>query len=145
MNPTPARPVVELLELIAMGSVSVTARAVADAAPDLSLLQWRVLVVLANASDGLPVSELAARIGSRVPATSRLLGRMKRRVLIESRKDQPDARITTARMTADGRALYAHVVERRRADLAAALDVAALKPSDGAVLARLADALGAYL
>ena len=67
-----------------MGAVGVTARAVAEAAPELSLLQWRVLVVLAGSPDGRTVSEVADRIGSRLPATSRLLGRLRRRGLVEA-------------------------------------------------------------
>ena len=39
------------LEAIVAGSVAVTARALADAGSELTLVQWRALVVLA-ASDG---------------------------------------------------------------------------------------------
>lgn len=134
-----------LLERVVMGSVSVTARAVAEAAPELTFLQWRVLVVLAESPEGATVSELAARIGSRLPATSRLLGRMRRRGLAESRKDHPDARVTTVTLSDDGRALWGRVTARRRTDLLEVLATAALAPDDRAVLARLAGAMEHYL
>lgn len=134
----------QLLERIVIASVGVTARAVADAAPELSLLQWRVLVVLAGSPEGVTVTELAERLGSRLPATSRLLGRMRRRNLVEMRKDHADARITTVLLAADGEALWRRVVERRREDLETALSTAALTPEDGQALARLGQAFGAF-
>lgn len=127
-----------------MGAVSVTARAVADAAPELSLLQWRVLVVLADAPDGATVTDVAARIGSRLPATSRLLARLRTRGLIAARKDEHDGRVTHVALTTDGEALWRRVVERRRVDLRAALDSIGLAPDDEAVVDRLARAFEAF-
>lgn len=134
----------QLLERIVIASVGVTARAVADAAPELSLLQWRVLVVLAGNRDGVTVTELAERLGSRLSATSRLLGRMRRRDLVEMRKDHADARVTTVLLAVDGESLWRRVVERRREDLENALATAALAPDDGQALERLARAFGAF-
>src|SRR3954465_12182888 len=74
------------LERVVLGSVGVTARAVGTVAPDLTLLQWRVIVVLAPAVNGLAVSELAGHLGSRLPAMSRLLGRLRSRGLIQTGK-----------------------------------------------------------
>ena len=128
-----------------MGAVGVTARAVAEAAPELSLLQWRVLVVLAGSPDGRTVSEVADRIGSRLPATSRLLGRLRRRGLVEAHKDQPDARLTTVTLAADGLALHGRVVQQRREDLGAALDGAGLQTADPAGLERLAAMFETFL
>lgn len=127
-----------------MGSVSVTARAVADAAPELSLLQWRVLVVLAGKPDGATVTEVAERIGSRLPATSRLLGRLRRRDLIAMHKVHPDARFTTVLLTPAGASLRARVAARRREDLAAAVEAARLDSGDCALLDRLAEAFAAF-
>ncbi len=133
-----------LLERIVVGSVSVTARAVADAAPELSLLQWRVLVVLAGQPDGATVTDVAERIGSRLPATSRLLGRMRGRALVTMRKDQPDARVTTVLLTTEGQALWERVAGRRREELDAALAAAHLEARDRAVLDRLAEAFAVF-
>lgn len=134
-----------LLERLAMGAVSVTARAVGDAAPELSLLQWRVLVVLAESPGGAAVSGLAARIGSRLPATSRLVGRMRRHGLVEAHKDRPDARVTTVTLAPGGRAIWERVTARRRADLLAMLETTAPTPNSQAGLERLARAMEPYL
>ncbi len=143
-RPTPDA-ALPLLERVVTGSVGVTARVVADGAPELTLLQWRVLVVLAEAPDGETVSELASRIGSRLPATSRLIGRMRRRGLVETRKDHPDARITTVLLGAAGRELWQRVVAGRRTELAAVLDAASLTPDDQPGLERLALAMETHL
>lgn len=133
-----------LLERIVVGSVSVTARAVAEAAPELSFLQWRVLVVLAGQPEGVTVTEVAERIGSRLPAASRLLGRMRGRALVTMRKDQPDARVTTVLLTPEGRALWERVAGRRREELGAALAAARLEARDRAVLDWLAEAFAVF-
>lgn len=145
MEPSPSTPDhLPLLERIVIGSVGVTARAVADAAPELTLIQWRVLVVLAEDPGGATVSEVAERIGSRLPAASRLLGRMQRRGLVATRKDHPDARVTTVVLAPEGESLWRRVVERRRLDLDAVMGSARLTPDDGDLLGRLARALGAF-
>ncbi len=133
-----------LLERVVVGSVSVTARAVAEAAPELSLLQWRVLVVLVGQSDGTTVTEVAERIGSRLPATSRLLGRMRARHLVTMRKDHPDGRVTTVLLTPEGEALWERVAGRRREELDAALAAARLEAGDHGVLSRLAEAFSVF-
>jgi DNA-binding MarR family transcriptional regulator len=132
------------LERVVIGSVGVTAAAVSDAAPDLTLLQWRVVVVLAAAEDGMTVSELARRLGSRVPAMSRLLSRLRARGIVVARKDHPDGRVTTMLLGEPGRALWARVSARRRQDLVVALGDAALDGADVEVLNRLAAAFEAY-
>lgn len=142
VEPTAALP---LLERMVMGSVSVTARIIGEGTPELTLLQWRLLVVLAEAPDGGTVSELASRIGSRLPATSRLIGRMRRRGLVETRKDHPDARITTVLLAPAGRELWERVVASRRSELAAVLAAASLTPDDQPGLERLALAMETYL
>jgi DNA-binding MarR family transcriptional regulator len=134
-----------LLERVVMGSVSVTARVVAEGAPELTLLQWRVLVVLAEAPEGATVSELAARVGSRLPAMSRLLGRMRRRGLLETRKDHADARITTVLLGPGGLDLWQRVVASRRSELAAVLAAASFAQDDEPGLERLARAMETYL
>jgi DNA-binding MarR family transcriptional regulator len=142
VHPSAALP---LLERVVMGSVGVTARVVAEGAPELTLLQWRVLVVLADAPDGATVSELAGRIGSRLPATSRLVGRMRQRGLVETRKDHPDARVTTVLLGGGGRELWQRVVASRRAELVAVLAAAAFTQHDRPGLERLARAMEPYL
>jgi DNA-binding MarR family transcriptional regulator len=137
-----AAPVLALpaLERVVVASVAVTARALAEVAPELTFVQWRVLVML-DADTGEPVGKVAAALGAKVAAVSRLLGRMRRRGLIETRRDAADARVVRVSLTDAGRELRERVVVRRRADLAAA--VRAGLPSDATVtLERVAAALG---
>ncbi len=143
-HPTPPEDLLQPLERLVIGAVGVTATAVGEAAHDLTLLQWRVIVVLAAADDGMAVSELARRLGSRVPAMSRLLARLRSRGLVEARKDQPDARITTVLLADPGRELWRRVVDRRRADLAAAMTAAGMGMEEARVISRLATALEAF-
>jgi len=128
------------LERVVVASVAVTARALAEVAPELTFVQWRVLALL-DADAGVPVGHVAGALGAKVAAVSRLLGRMRRRGLIETRRDESDARVVLVTLTDAGRALRQRVVDRRRSDLAAA--VRAGLPSDAMVtLDRVARALG---
>lgn len=128
------------LERIVVSSVALTASAVAEAAPDLTLLQWRVIVLLADAPDGIQVGLVARYLGSKPPAMSRLLGRLRARDLVQSRKDPTDRRVTLIELTDAGRALWRRVVERRRVDLEAVLEAAQFDAASEEVLGRVAEA-----
>jgi DNA-binding MarR family transcriptional regulator len=137
-----AAPVLALpaLERVVVASVAVTARALAEVAPELTFVQWRVLAVL-DSDDGEPVGKVAHALDAKVAAVSRLLSRMRRRGFVETRRDAADARVVRVTLTETGRALRERVVDRRRTDLAAA--VRAGLPSDAMVtLDRVATALG---
>ena len=128
------------LERVVVASVAVTAKALADVAPELTFLQWRVLVIL-DADEGASVGHVAAMLDAKLAAVSRLLGRMRRNDLIHSERDEADARVVRVTLTGHGRALRTRVVERRRHDLAAA--IAEGLPADAVVtLDRVATALG---
>jgi DNA-binding MarR family transcriptional regulator len=132
------------LEGVVLGSVGVTARAVATVAPDLTLVQWRVIVVLAAAPDGMAVSELAAHLGSRLPAMSRMLGRLRSRGFVETAKDADDGRVTIARLAPHGRVMWERVRDGRRDQLRAALALAGVTDGDAPVLHRIAGGLAAF-
>jgi DNA-binding MarR family transcriptional regulator len=132
------------LEAVVLGSVGVTARALATVAPDLTLLQWRVIVVLAPATDGMAVSELAGHLGSRLPAMSRLLGRLRSRGLVQTGKDAQDGRVTIARLAPEARVIWERVRDGRRDHLRAALALAGVTEMDAAVLHRIAAGLAAF-
>jgi DNA-binding MarR family transcriptional regulator len=116
-----ASPLVPGLERLAIVLVGITARAVADVAPELTLLQWRVLMVVAGKPDGVAVGAIAEALGSKLPATSRLVGRMREHGLVETTRAEADARVTLVRLTPDGRALRRRVVDRRRSQLERAI------------------------
>jgi len=114
--------VVAALERVAAGLVGITARAVAEAAPasDLTLVQWRGLVV-GGSSEGMRIGEIAAQIGSSVPSTSRLVRRLERRGLVTTERDDADRRATIVRSTMAGAAVRVQVIGRRRELLTEAL------------------------
>src|SRR5689334_10937177 len=73
----------DALEQVAVGMVGITSAVFAADPPiDLTLLQWRTLVVVTEAADGLRISEVAARVGTSLPSASRLVDRLARRGLV---------------------------------------------------------------
>ncbi len=107
------------LERIAVGAVDLTTRALAHGAADIELTfpQWRALLVLGESDEGLRISEVAARVGVTLPATSRLLRRLERRQLTSLAIDAQDRRATRARLTERGRRVRAAIIDYRSAAL----------------------------
>jgi DNA-binding MarR family transcriptional regulator len=137
------RAIVDAIERFVFAGVALTTRALSEARSDLdlTLAQWRVLVILGDVEDGTTVSRIAAQIGVTLPATSRQLRRMTRRGLVEMGQDARDRRATRVRLTPLGRAARDDVVRFRRkmiATLAADLE---LDPALAPQLARIADAV----
>jgi DNA-binding MarR family transcriptional regulator len=128
------------LERIAVGAVSLTTRALAEADTgfELTFPQWRALLVLGEGDDGARIGEVSARVGVTLPATSRLLRRLERRGLVALAVDQQDRRATRARLTDRGRAVREAILAHRRAALR---EVASAVPEP--VLLSLADGIRA--
>jgi DNA-binding MarR family transcriptional regulator len=138
----PARPgpLLLALERVVVASIGLTARALADVAPDLTLAQWRVIVVV-DAPGGVAVTQIASVLGGKIAAVSRLLGRLRRRGLIATRRDEADARVIRVSLTEQGRGLRDRVVARRRADLGEAVGKIDVGADTERVLRQLAGAL----
>jgi DNA-binding MarR family transcriptional regulator len=104
----------------------------------------RALDVLADA-DGLPVGELAARVGIDDTTASRLADRLEAAGVAERRRSPHDRRVAVVALTREGAELARLVREQRRRFFADVL--AALEPRERAELVRLtgkaADALRA--
>jgi DNA-binding MarR family transcriptional regulator len=137
--------VAESLERIIFAGVALTTVAFSNAQPaiEVTFPQWRVLVVLGAASDGMRIGEVARLVGVTLPATSRQLRRLERRGLITVRQDERDRRASLASLTPEGRAARASIIEYRRARI---LEVAAPFESNASLrgeLHRIADALEA--
>lgn len=137
------RTIVDAVERLVFAGVALTTRALSEARADLdlTLAQWRVLVVLGETEDGATISQVAGRIGVTLPATSRQLRRLERRGLVDVGRDQLDRRATRVRLTPLGRSARDDVISFRRrkiAQVAASLD---LDPALATQLARIADAL----
>jgi len=131
------------LERIVVASVAITARVLAEVSPELTFIQWRVLVVVGSAPQGIAVGSLAAELGAHLAAMSRLVGRLRARGLVATAKDPSDARVTLVRLTEAGARLRDAVVDRRRSTLAWGLQLHGLAIADAAAAARIATILEA--
>ncbi len=114
---------VDVLERLVVGAVGMTTAALAGsgAVAELTLPQWRVLVVVAQ-SDGIRVSDIAGRVGVALPSASRLVRRLEHHGLVSTSRDETDRRATIVRPTAAGLDVWAAVTDRRRRLIAEMLD-----------------------
>lgn len=113
---TPDERIVEAVERLMVEAIGVTTVALAETTPgvELSIAQWRALMVVGSCADGIRVGEIAARIGSAVPTTSRLVQRLERRGLVVGQRDETDRRATRVRLTEAGGQIRGAIVDRRR-------------------------------
>jgi DNA-binding MarR family transcriptional regulator len=118
----PARePVVDAVLTASRVLVAVAARSLAEVADEVTLTQYRSLVVLA--SRGPQSSAALAEELAVTPSTaSRLCDRLVRKGLVRRREDRRDRRAVRLALTPEGRALVDAVTERRRAEIAHLLD-----------------------
>ena len=109
--------VAESLERIIFAGVALTTVAISNAQPEFELTfpQWRVLVILGNAPEGVRIGEVARLVGVTVPATSRQLRRLERRGLVTVKKDERDARASLASLTPVGHAARDSIIDYRQA------------------------------
>jgi DNA-binding MarR family transcriptional regulator len=114
---------VEVLELLARATIDVTTRMLADSSPglDLSLLQWRALVVIGDDPAGTRVGRVGERVGLPLPAASRLVARLRIRNLVWLERDSDDGRATRVRLTNVGLHTRSTVLARRRSLISEAL------------------------
>src|SRR5689334_7560956 len=116
--------VLAAIDGLALGLVAVTAQAIDQAVGelDLTLPQWRVLLVVGQGRPALRVGDVAERIGASLPSTSRILRRLERRGLLATERDERDRRATLVRLTTAGTATRHKVIAARRHLLAGAID-----------------------
>ncbi|HEX8939677.1 MAG TPA: MarR family winged helix-turn-helix transcriptional regulator [Candidatus Limnocylindrales bacterium] len=97
-------------------AVGLTARmlAEADQAADLTLPQWRAVVVAGEDAEGRSVGEIAGRLGLALPSASRLVRRLVRRGLVTIAPDARDRRRTLVRLTPAGIRLRGDLLTARR-------------------------------
>lgn len=124
--------IVEAVERLSVEAVGVTTLALMRVDPDLELTlrQWRALVVIESTRSGLRVGEIAARLGSSGPSSSRLVRRLEERGLVEAKRDESDRRATLVRLTAAGERLRTALVEQRRDLIRGALSTRPLPPGE---------------
>ena len=128
------------LEAVALGSVAVTTRALISTALELTFAQWRVLMIVGQDARGATMSEIATRVGAEISPVSRMVGRLARRGLLATTKDEKDRRVTRVTVTDHGRTMRAAVLTRRRELLTMVLaTVGPLDPDVISALERIGD------
>jgi DNA-binding MarR family transcriptional regulator len=135
---------VGVIEQLVVGSVAITARAVASADADLTFMQWRVLLVVGEDEEGRAVGEIATRIGAHASPASRVVSRLKHRGLVSTGRRDLDKRVVCVRLTDAGRDLRSRVLELRARDIADVLEIVSLTPEETEVVTRLARAFGPF-
>jgi DNA-binding MarR family transcriptional regulator len=101
--------------------VAVAARSLAEVADEVTLTQYRSLVVLASRGPQT-VAALAEAVAVTPPTASRLCDRLVRKSLVRRREDATDRRAVRLALTRTGRELVDAVTERRRNEIARLLE-----------------------
>ena len=123
--------------------VAVAARSLADAGEDVTLTQYRSLVVLASRGPET-VAELADHVAVTPPTASRLCDRLVKKGLIRRRAGRHDRRQVHIALTETGRELIDAVTVRRRREIADLLAAIPLETQRSVVtaLTQLAEVAG---
>ena len=123
--------------------VAMAARSLADVGEEVTLTQYRSLVVIASRGPQ-GVASLAEAVAVTPPTASRLVDRLVRKGLVRRRSDRNDRRQVRIALTASGRDLVDLVTERRRQEIAALLTSISpeLQQPMAAGLQQLAEAAG---
>jgi DNA-binding MarR family transcriptional regulator len=100
--------------------VAVAARSLADLAEEVTLTQYRSLVVLASRGPQ-SVAALAEALAVTPPTASRLCDRLVRKGLVRRRTGRHDRRQVRVALTDAGRRMVDVVTDRRRREIAALL------------------------
>jgi DNA-binding MarR family transcriptional regulator len=101
--------------------VGVAARAVASLDEDVTLPQYRAMVVLASRGPQRVV-DLSAELGVTSSTGTRMCERLVRKGLIQRERSQADLREVWFTLSAKGQHLVNEVTERRRAELVRAIE-----------------------
>lgn len=107
--------------------VAVAARSLAGIGADITLAQYRALVVLASRG-GQRAADLAAALDVSPSTATRMCDRLVRKGLIERNRPDDDRRALNILISASGRALLRQVTRKRRAEVSRIL---AAMPSAG--------------
>lgn len=107
---------VDLLISASRALVAVAARSLAHVEDQVTLAQYRVLVVLASRGSLRPV-DLATVLDVAPSTATRMCDRLVRKDLVERTHSDSDRREVELRLSAAGRALVAEVTARRRREL----------------------------
>jgi len=101
--------------------VAVAARSLAEVGEDVTLSQYRALVVLASRGPQR-VASLADALAVTPPTATRMSDRLVRKGLVRRRTSREDRRQVLVSLTPTGRELVAEVTRRRRMEIARVVD-----------------------
>jgi DNA-binding MarR family transcriptional regulator len=96
--------------------VAVAARSLADLGEEVTLPQYRALVVL-RTQGPQRAADLAAGLGVTPSTGSRMIERLVRKALVRRVRSEEDRRAVEVQLTAAGVDLVAEVTDRRRAEI----------------------------
>jgi DNA-binding MarR family transcriptional regulator len=114
--------------------VAVAARSLAEHEDEVSIPQYRALVLLASRGPQRP-ADLAVALGIDPSTATRLCDRLVRKRLISRRRQGADRREVRLDLTANGRQLIESVTTRRRREIGQVLDQIPPGERDGLVRA----------
>lgn len=120
--------------------VAVAARSLADAADEVTLQQYRALVVLASRGPQRVLS-LAEALAVNPSTATRMCDRLVRKGLVRRRASRTDRREVRISLTVSGQELVDEVTRRRRAEISQIL--AKIPASDQTAIVELFDKLAA--
>ena len=135
--------VVDAVLLASRVLVAVAARSLADAGEEVTLTQYRTLVVLASRGPQ-NLARLAAAVGVTPATATRMCDRLVRKDLIRRSTERDDRRQLRVALTAKGRSLVDAVTGRRRQEIARIINEIPVEQQAVLVqaLGRLASAAG---
>jgi DNA-binding MarR family transcriptional regulator len=110
---------IELVDAFVAASralVAVAARSLADLAEDVTLAQYRALVVLHTRGPQRP-GDLAEILGVGPPTASRMVERLVRRGLVRRVRSSQDRRAVRVHLTGSGQAIVEQVTSQRRREI----------------------------
>ena len=119
--------------------VAVAARSLAEHESEVSLPQYRALVVLGSRGAQRPV-DLAQALGVDPSTATRMCDRLVRKRLITRRRDVIDRRVVLLDLSASGRRLVDRVTQRRRQEIGRILE--AVDPAEHGALVRAFTSFG---
>ena len=111
--------------------VAVAARSLGDVAEEVTLTQYRTLVVLASRGPQ-SLAELADAVDVTPPTATRMCDRLIKKGLIVRRHERGDRRLIRLTLAKDGRKLVDAVTQRRRTEISHLME--AIPPDQQAAL-----------
>lgn len=136
----------EIVDAVLTGSramIAVAVRSLSELAEDITLAQYRTLVVLASRGPQ-KLADLAAILAVTPPTAGRMCDRLARRELVSRHREESDRRVVRISLTPAGRTILDEATRKRRvyiADILSGLP-AARRREVAAALRAFADATG---